>query len=107
MVTENVKEFGRIVNIKIENCNGCGGVGFKKGVENININIPKGTLSGSKMVVSSAGNDANGGERGDVYLKIGKAKTETCSSDLDWDNPFWREVEDTLIQTVTNPPTQL
>lgn len=56
--------------MKIENCGGCGGMGIKKNVDSIDINIPKGMTEGAKLVITNAGNDVNGADRGDIYLGI-------------------------------------
>jgi molecular chaperone DnaJ len=56
--------------VRVENCKTCEGMGLKKEVESVDIKIPKGTTDGTKMVVTNAGNDVVGAERGDVYLGI-------------------------------------
>lgn len=56
--------------MKVENCNACGGMGAKKGVDSLDITIPRGMTEGSKLVITNAGNDVNGADRGDVYLSI-------------------------------------
>ena len=43
---------------------------FKKNIENFDINIPKGMTEGAKLVITNGGNDANGADRGDIYLGI-------------------------------------
>lgn len=55
---------------KLENCNTCKGQGIKREVETIDISIPKGSVEGSRMVITNAGNDWVGSNRGDVYLTI-------------------------------------
>jgi molecular chaperone DnaJ len=56
--------------VRTENCNTCQGIGAKKEIETVDIRIPKGTTEGSKMVVTNAGNDVVGADRGDVFLTI-------------------------------------
>ena len=56
--------------MKIQNCVNCNGVGIKKNIENFDINIPKGMTEGAKLVITNGGNDANGADRGDIYLGI-------------------------------------
>jgi molecular chaperone DnaJ len=56
--------------VRVENCNTCQGIGAKKEVETVDIRIPKGATDGSKMVVTNAGNDVTGADRGDVFLTI-------------------------------------
>jgi len=57
-------------NVRIENCTNCGGMGIKKNVDTIEITIPKGMTEGAKLVITNAGNDVVGADRGDVYLGV-------------------------------------
>jgi molecular chaperone DnaJ len=56
--------------MKIEGCNSCSNMGIKKSVDSLDITIPKGMTEGTKLVVTNAGNDVNGADRGDIYLGI-------------------------------------
>lgn len=56
--------------IRVENCVVCAGMGVKKSVDSLDITIPKGMTEGAKLVITNAGNDVNGADRGDVYLGI-------------------------------------
>lgn len=56
--------------MKVENCNTCAGVGVYKEIETLDITIPKGMTEGAKLVITNAGNDVVGADRGDVYLAI-------------------------------------
>lgn len=56
--------------IRVENCGNCGGVGLKKIIESLDIKITKGVTEGSKLVITNAGNDVVGANRGDIFLTI-------------------------------------
>jgi molecular chaperone DnaJ len=57
-------------SMRTENCNTCSGVGIKKEVDNLDITIPRGMTDGAKLVITNAGNDVTGADRGDIYLGI-------------------------------------
>jgi len=56
--------------VRVKSCNTCGGRGVTNTVESIDMNFPKGTLSGVKFIVTNAGNDVAGANRGDVFFTV-------------------------------------
>lgn len=56
--------------VRTENCTTCSGMGVKKGVESLDVSIPRGMTEGAKLVITNAGNDVIGADRGDVYLSV-------------------------------------
>lgn len=56
--------------ISVENCASCYGKGSTTQVESIDLKIPRGITQGSKMIVTDAGNDIPGANRGDVFFTI-------------------------------------
>ena len=51
-------------------CKDCRGLGFDEITENFEVNIPEGVDSGNRIRVSSKGNKAPNGTRGDLYIQI-------------------------------------
>ena len=56
--------------MRVKNCGTCHGRGTTVQTESVDLDIPKGTLSGVKFIVTNAGNDVPGANRGDVFFTI-------------------------------------
>lgn len=56
--------------VRVKSCNVCRGRGVTNVVESIDMEFPKGTLSGVKFIVTNAGNDVAGANRGDVFFTV-------------------------------------
>jgi len=76
---------GQGVNIK---CSKCKGTGYDKISEKIEIEIPEGINDGNRIRISSKGNIAPNGTRGDLYIQVRVKK----------DKHFIREDDDIYIE---------
>lgn len=56
--------------VRTKSCGTCGGRSTTVSTESVDMDFPKGTLNGVKFIVTNAGNDVPGANRGDVIFTI-------------------------------------
>lgn len=56
--------------VRVESCSTCNSKGTTVQVETVELKISKGTVEGTKLIVTNAGNDVPGADRGDVFFTI-------------------------------------
>jgi molecular chaperone DnaJ len=56
--------------VRVESCSTCNSKGTTIQVETVDLKISRGTVEGTKLIVTNAGNDVPGADRGDVFFTI-------------------------------------